>query len=400
VKWFQDIPQPIKEITANLILAGTAFAGITGPMLLLVGMLPTLAIGLTQVAGALGVLRAAMIAHPVTAIATALGLAANAIADYLAMKQKQEQTEINTGKTAEQRIKAHKDAIKALRRRLIELGTTEEDSQRRLIIMTEWKRLDMAIDRERHDLRMQQEKEQKRLEEERKQRRKQQLDEDLANQQKYIEQIIAGRMQQAEVVRQIENTTMAQRDAHFKLVMQMEKERLQTATNMAQAIYNAYTTGFGTAFQRMALEGKNFVSEMNAVWEDMKRTFVRLVGEMIAKWLTFQALTAVFGGGFFTTGIGRFMSLQMGGVVPGPIGKPRLVMAHGGEEFAGVNRTLKGQEPGINVTNQVNIESLTTENKDRVLQEITEAIKEGNEQAQAMAKSVYNEGKNLEGEAV
>ena len=36
-------------------------------------------------------------------------------------------------------------------------------------------------------------------------------------------------------------------------------------------------------------------------------------------------------------------SFQYGGIVPGPIGMPKLVMAHGGEEFAGVGNRLNAQ---------------------------------------------------------
>jgi hypothetical protein len=53
------------------------------------------------------------------------------------------------------------------------------------------------------------------------------------------------------------------------------------------------------------------------------------------EWLTPEEYAAKKGG-----------SYAQGGIVPGPIGQPRLVMAHGGEEFAGVGR---GFGPTINI---------------------------------------------------
>jgi hypothetical protein len=55
----------------------------------------------------------------------------------------------------------------------------------------------------------------------------------------------------------------------------------------------------------------------------------------------------ILGGGNTGGGVKKF---DHGGIVPGPVGRPRLVLAHGGEEFTPTHRGAPSKMGGISVT--------------------------------------------------
>ncbi len=75
------------------------------------------------------------------------------------------------------------------------------------------------------------------------------------------------------------------------------------------------------------------------------------IGRMIIQMLIFKAITAGLGGLFGGGGASALQlsgSFQSGGIVPGPIGRPRMFMLHGGEEI--IPASERGLQRGPPVT--------------------------------------------------
>jgi len=116
----------------------------------------------------------------------------------------------------------------------------------------------------------------------------------------------------------------------------------------------------------------------------MRDMFLKMISEMIAKWLVFQALTGLFGGGFaaklmpsmagFQTGIRRVPErmaalLHPGeAVVPAPIAQ----FIRGGEGGM-ADEAAPGRGGGVSVAVQMDVidpESVTEENLQKLAQKI------------------------------
>ena len=108
--------------------------------------------------------------------------------------------------------------------------------------------------------------------------------------------------------------------------------------------------------------------------------------------MAFKALTAVFPGAGFL----NLMSFQNGGIVPGPIGRPHLAVVHGGEEISGANRKLPRGDMNLTIENNIVVEG---EVSDESISKLQDALERGDEEAIRLAKSMFSEGKSLEGES-
>lgn len=67
---------------------------------------------------------------------------------------------------------------------------------------------------------------------------------------------------------------------------------MDQAKNFAGDASKQIFDGFGRAFADMIVDGKSFKDKMGEVFKDIGYQFVAMVGEMIAKWLAFKALSA------------------------------------------------------------------------------------------------------------
>jgi hypothetical protein len=94
-------------------------------------------------------------------------------------------------------------------------------------------------------------------------------------------------------------------------------------------IDNKIVANFTGGITAMIDGTRNFAEACGDIWNNFKAMIINLISEMIAKWLVFTALTAVFGP--LGPGIGKLLGFQEGGIVPGIRGTPKLILAHAGE---------------------------------------------------------------------
>ncbi|MCZ6551321.1 MAG: hypothetical protein O6926_07990 [candidate division NC10 bacterium] len=113
-------------------------------------------------------------------------------------------------------------------------------------------------------------------------------------------------------------------------------------------------TLIGTAFTFQLASGlADAVTSAESFGDAMAQLAVQ-IGRMIIQMLVFRAITgavgALFGGigGGGATPVQLSGSFQSGGTVPGPIGKPRMFMLHGGEEI--IPASERGLQRGPPVT--------------------------------------------------
>lgn len=108
----------------------------------------------------------------------------------------------------------------------------------------------------------------------------------------------------------------------------------------------------------------NFSQGLKQIWKDLVNFIISELARVIAKLIVIQALKATIGGGF----LGKVLGFQRGGIVPGPIGQPRLALVHGGE------RIIPTQEVTRNISNAmslvVNVPPISTRQEARRMGEI------------------------------
>jgi hypothetical protein len=114
----------------------------------------------------------------------------------------------------------------------------------------------------------------------------------------------------------------------------LEEER----STKIQAINNMLVQDFTNGISTMIDGSRTFSEAVGDIWEMLKTQVINAISQMIAKWLVFQAMTGIFGG---TVGgfVGKIFEFQEGGIVGGEIGKPQLILAHGGETILPTHKT-------------------------------------------------------------
>lgn len=105
-----------------------------------------------------------------------------------------------------------------------------------------------------------------------------------------------------------------------------KQETLATGTaKVIETQINTFSSGIGTAFAEMLVNGKNFKESLDQLWKDMAASFIQEVTAMMAKWLAFTALQGVLS--LFSGGTSAGVTASMAGFMHsgGPI-----VKAHSG----------------------------------------------------------------------
>ncbi len=109
LSWLENLNPTILKVITYAGLLAVALAGVAGPILLAIGFLPQMVTGLTLLGGAFGVLKAAMLAHPIFLIAAALIAATVAVDAYYNANNKHQGDEAQYKKTLEGKIQGLKD---------------------------------------------------------------------------------------------------------------------------------------------------------------------------------------------------------------------------------------------------------------------------------------------------
>jgi len=138
-----------------------------------------------------------------------------------------------------------------------------------------------------------------------------------------------------------------------KLEEEKENLRLQGMEKEAAAIENMNERITGLFVQG--------VDDWSSAWDSFRNYIVDFVlKDIINNLVTSLALgkalkaTIGIGGGGFLGFVGGLLGFQGGGTVPGPIGKPRAIMAHGGETVSPVGgATTRGGGAGITFIFQI-----------------------------------------------
>ncbi len=111
--------------------------------------------------------------------------------------------------------------------------------------------------------------------------------------------------------------------------IRISMDGVKQETELAQLIGAAFTFQLASGLADAVLSAESF--------GDAMAQLAIQIGRMIIQMLIFRAITAglgaLFGGGGGATALQLSGSRQAGGMIPGPIGKPRLFMLHGGEEI-------------------------------------------------------------------
>jgi len=77
-----------------------------------------------------------------------------------------------------------------------------------------------------------------------------------------------------------------------------------------QAFSNSLASAWSGSMAQFILEGGKASVAIKNIWDDIRRYVVNMIAQMIAKWVTFQVLTAGFGLG--GGAVGKFMGFQHG----------------------------------------------------------------------------------------
>lgn len=144
-------------------------------------------------------------------------------------------------------------------------------------------------------------------------------------------------------------------------------------------LYNDIARGFGNAFEQLRFSLRGFGDFFIAIWENIKRAFFRIIGEIVAEWIMktsiMRAVTGFFGHIF---GVALpLIALQKG--FQGVVSKPTAFLAgEAGPEYVDV-RPMRGggTRGGGSVTNNFYINALDGASVDRVVrQQVVPVLKE------------------------
>jgi hypothetical protein len=176
-------------------------------------------------------------------------------------------------------------------------------------------------------------------------------------------------------------------------IMMLDKEKYQNAWKLEQQLEGDFAGGI-----KSMLDGSRSFSEaVGDIWNNITNQILGYIAQIIAKWLILNALT---GGSMSFMGAAKsVLGFDEGGVVPGPIGAPRLIVAHGGETispthktaFSSTNTNSKASVQEGDVTIHVN-GSVDKDNIDDICLKLANAVKSKKIAAMRMTKVINKEG--------
>jgi len=111
------------------------------------------------------------------------------------------------------------------------------------------------------------------------------------------------------------------------------KIELETANTEARlALLQQLEDKFAVGITSMLDGSANFAEAVGNIWKSITNQILGYIGQIIAKWVLLNAFT---GGGVSILGAAKkVLGFAEGGVVPGNLGDPQMVLAHGGEIIA------------------------------------------------------------------
>jgi len=220
----------------------------------------------------------------------------------------------------------------------------------------------------------------------------------------------------------------------YKDFADFASQKMGEWSGVATSAVNAFTNNFSQAMSDVILGAKSAKDAMSSAWKNIKKTVIKTITDMIAKWLVFKTLTAGFGldiGG----GFGGFLGFKKGGPIPEfQSGGAVPIIAHSGEYVIprnmvnSIKRTgtvpsslvqgiQRGTSPrggayqsggmvrgggGVNLSQNIsiNVGSTSDENVGIIIDRIGREIENRTNKGVKLAQKAYNSGKKNSGDSV
>lgn len=224
------------------------------------------------------------------------------------------------------------------------------------------------------------------------------------------------------------------RKALYKNFADFASQKMGQWSGIATSAVNAFTNNFSQAMTDVILGAKSAKDAMSSAWKNIKKTVIKTITDMIAKWLVFKTMTAGFGldiGG----GFGGFLGLKKGGPIPEfQSGGEVPIIAHSGEYVIprnmvnSIKRTgavpsalvqgiQRGTSPrggsyqsggmvrnsgAVNLTQNIpiNVGTRSEEDVGVLIDRIGQEIENRTNKGIKLAQKAYNSGKKNSGDAV
>ena len=134
---------------------------------------------------------------------------------------------------------------------------------------------------------------------------------------------------------------------------ELDQQRAQNFINFQNQLASSFSGSI-----TMMLDGtKDFGDGMQSIWDDIRGFVLSALSQMIAKVIVLKGIMAGLNLIFPGLGgvLGNLLSFDSGGVIPGEIGKPRLVMAHAGETILPTHKTASSSSGMFGMRDRFNL---------------------------------------------
>lgn len=409
--FFQDMPEDTQKTTAQFLIFGTAISGVAGTLSLMVGFLPQILTGIAQMGTAFNTLKTFLLGHPIFAVSTAILTISKALQMYYDNQRKinkqiaeQDITYKTLLQTVEKNIERIKEEMKNTKL------SREEQEKLREQLKNQWQVRDDLIKKIEENNKKKKDIAEKEINIERNKTEKlinfseKTLQQRIENITKYSNMSLGfQRMVLTEMLNNYSNFSQEYQTIS-NAIMSIDEKRFSRQIELATMVQNEFTTGFGRAFELMFHSGKEAADKLDETFRNMGRVFLETVGQMISRWLFFQALTGIANMGLLPTGMLKFFpTFQHGGIVPGAIGQKRLAVVEGGERIMTPAQQEQGAQGGKtiieNLNIPVNIEELSDANLEHFVNRIAETVKNETTAGVNLSKATNIIGTKNEGDA-
>jgi len=182
----------------------------------------------------------------------------------------------------------------------------------------------------------------------------------------------------------------------------------QTKQQKIADTINSLSSTFGSFIASTIDWSKTGAENWTKVWATAKDSIIKYITQMTAKiaaMLAIKGVLALLGVGTVGT-VGSMIKgvigFDEGGTVPGAMGSPQLIMAHGGETVLPTHKTsyTTANNPVMITMGSININgSVDKTNIKSIAAQLQKSIKDGTIEGLALAKTMYKKGNERSSEA-
>ncbi len=169
---------------------------------------------------------------------------------------------------------------------------------------------------------------------------------------------------------------------------QESSETFKAVATVTGAVASSIESQFSDTFTKMILEGKTFSEQMKFFFQDLARVAIAEITRILVK-MALLKLAGGIGGPFGAAVVAGISGEHGISRVPGPVGTPVPIIAHGGERIvpAGGNVPAGGGGGGVTNIFNVNLRVATLDASDRrqVIEALTEEMRQATDPARQLA---------------